>query len=132
MSGRRSLAQKLGLSIEQTQGLIDSDFAAKAALREQWQNEIKSDANLAGPQFEQKRDQGRAAVVRFGGTELLDVLDKTGLGDFPPFMRFITKLGAAMGEPRHADTGDPVPAKKDVLREMFDKSPGLFTANAKA
>lgn len=118
ISRLESRARKLNLSPEQAQGMLDEDYAHMAAQRAAWREALKSDPELSGD-LATKIDQGRAVIAKHGGGELLEALNTSGLGDFPPFVKFIVALGAQSGEPRSVVTSDKS-AKGDPLRAMFN------------
>ena len=101
--------KELGLSQEQAQKLVDFDVKYRVAhhekaqqefqqARKEWVTQIKSDAELGGAAFNTTVKNAGKAVKQFGDAELQDLLNKTGLGDHPSFVRAFSKIGALLGE----------------------------------
>ena len=99
-------AHKLGLSQRQAAGLMDyyqklSGESAGQIAQMQSQDREASVADLRkefGAAFDERLSQAKDAVKHFGGDQLLQVLDETGLGNNPDLVKAFAKIGKAMGD----------------------------------
>ncbi len=104
-------AHELGLSPKQAQqlaekyaghalaardaiGLTPDGKPAEEALRAEW-----------GREFDTRKQQAQQAVKEFGGPELVEFLQRTGLGNNPAMVRAWAKIGAELSEDRPAGMG---------------------------
>lgn len=103
------LARELNLSQEAAQKLVDiyasrmSAFASaqqEQALqqRQGWEAAVRSDKDLGGQNLESTLNAGKQALAKFGSPELVNLLNHTGLGSNPEFVRFCATVGKAMAE----------------------------------
>ena len=121
------LARELNLSQEAAQKLVDiyasrmSAFASaqqEQALqqRQGWEAAVRSDKDLGGQNLESTLNAGKQALAKFGSPELVNLLNHTGLGSNPEFVRFCATVGKAMAEDTFhrggSGSGTPDPAKK--------------------
>lgn len=131
-----AIARELGLGNEAAQKLVDRDVAlvaeqatAQAALIEAWKPggveyvkrdaawvaEAKADKDIGGEKFPIALEKAQQALAKFG-PELKTYLDQTGLGSHPAAIKFLAKVGAAMGEaaPVVGSIGGTPKAKSDA------------------
>lgn len=73
----------------------DADWKAQ---QQKWAEEIKADNTFGGQNFDANVQGAQALMRQFGDPELADYLDRTGLGAYPPLVRFMMKLGRAAAE----------------------------------
>lgn len=104
-------AKELNLSQEAAQALIDYDAkrvqsqteAAEAAWNDQvaeWQSTVQNDEEMGKGNYESSMALANKAVDAFGGPELRNFLDESGLGNHPDLIRAFYKAGKAIGEDR--------------------------------
>ncbi len=131
------LAQDLGLSPEQAQKLYDSGMGADGVVakinrqalesyNQAWAQEIQSDPELGGGNLEMtKHNVAKAMAV--ADNDLKDFLSKSGLGNFPPLVRYLNKVGKQL----HSDMdfignrAAPAQEEKDWAALLYDHSPNL-------
>lgn len=98
-----------GLSQIQAQKLIDvyaSQIQAQDKAREdsytqinqEWVNEAKSDKEIGGDNFNENVGMAKRAIDKFGTPALVEVLNQTGLGNHPEFIRLLTRVGKTIAE----------------------------------
>ena len=124
------IAKELGLSQEAAQKLVDLQVAAAArsveaqkAQAAQWFNDVKADKDLGGQNFTTTAKNTVAAMDRFGDQALKDLLNTTGLGNHPAFVRWASKVGAAMAEDAVHPADLPAAPRKSTAEVMYDKTP---------
>ena len=100
------IAHGLGLSPQQLQGLVDfyaghQAEAFAAAGRARQLEETRATETLRaewGPDYTVKLSQAARAARYFGGDELVNLLNESGLGNNPQLIRAFEKAGALLGE----------------------------------
>lgn len=103
------VAKELGLNNEQANKVVglyaekvmDMQKAQTEAWNKQvsdWASELKSDPDFGGAKFEENAEIARMAINKFGGDELKQALNDTGLGNHPAFVKWAYKIGMAMSE----------------------------------
>jgi hypothetical protein len=103
------LAKELNLTQEQAQAFVDlysgkqtalADANAKAwtDLRGDWVKTAKADKEFGGQNFDANVGVAKNALKAFGTPELNEALSLTGVGDHPEFIRFVYRIGKAIGE----------------------------------
>jgi hypothetical protein len=108
-----ALAKSAGLSQEAAQAeLVKHAEVVNAALEYQqqqsvaqlqqlstgWAEAVKSDPVLGGANFDTTATNARLAVNTFGSPELKQLLNETGYGNHPEFVRFCNKIGKLLRE----------------------------------
>jgi hypothetical protein len=91
---------------------------AHAKLVETWTEQVKTDKEIGGDQLEQNLGIARKALEQFGTPELKDVLNSTGLGNHPAFVKAFLKIGKAISEDGFVK-GAPKGADIDPARKLF-------------
>lgn len=115
----RTVAKELNLTQEQAQRMADlgARQAQKAAganvevikqARAEWSASAAADKEFGGEGFKANMAYARKALDTFGTPELRNVLNGSGLGDHPEFIRFMYRTGKAIS----ADTFVPGGAAK--------------------
>lgn len=91
--------------------------------RQEWVNTVKKEFGRA---FDERVDLAVRAVETFGGTELVQWLDQTGMGDHPMFVKMFAKIGQQMQEalasPNQSRgwTMTPDTARQEIARAQRD------------
>lgn len=109
MDSFTAAAKDLGLQSAQAQKLVDAYAAAQAANAEaaeaqwqqqqaEWQQQLKADKDVGGQAFERNIQMANQALSRFGGAELVQLLQSTGLSNHPGFVKFAVSVGKAMAD----------------------------------
>ena len=132
-----TLAHELKLSNEQAQKLWEMGLGEKGAvaqinqrailnLNHQWAEEIKQDAQLGGSNLDTTRHNvGKA--ISYADDELKTFLQQSGLGNFPPLVRYLNRIGKQLGSDMSFVSGRPSPEPKqeDWLSKLYNNSPDL-------
>lgn len=103
------LARELNLTQEAAQKLVDIYAGRMSAFnsaqqaqalqqRQGWEESVRSDKELGGHNLDATLAAGKQALNQFGTPELVNLLNHTGLGSNPEFVRFCAKVGKAMAE----------------------------------
>ena len=63
-----------------------------------WGDELRADKEVGGPDFKQNAAAARMAIKTFFPPSLVPVLNQTGMGSYPDFVRGMVRIGKLMGE----------------------------------
>lgn len=103
------LARKLDLPNDQAQALLEHQVGLEGAIvekqlaaletsRGKWLEDVRADKEIGGANFQATAEDCRRAVDKFAPKELKELLDATGYGNHPAFVRFAAAIGKAMRE----------------------------------
>lgn len=102
-------AKELKLTNEQAQKLVDMQADAESAfqekaetkwkqLTESWVEEVKTDKDLGGDNFEQTMKLADTAMTQFATPEFKEALNESGYGNHPELVRVFARIGKVMAE----------------------------------
>ena len=91
---------------------------AHAQLVETWTEQVKTDKEIGGDKLDENLGVARKAIDTFGSPELKELLNSTGLGNHPEFVKLAFKVGKAISEDRFV-TGSPKGPETDMAKKMF-------------
>lgn len=83
----------------------------QSALRAEWANTVKADPELGGANFDKTVAMSAVALNKFFDQETRDMLNVTGLGNFPGVVKGFAKMGAHFAEGEIV-TGEAAPLTK--------------------
>lgn len=132
-----NLAQDLGLSPEQAQKLYDSGMGENGVIaqinrqtieryNQTWAQEIQADPELGGGNLAMtQHNVGKAMAM--ADNELKDFLRNSGLGNFPPLVRYLNKVGQHLNSDMNfiGNRAAPAQQEKDWAALLYDHSPNL-------
>lgn len=125
--------KELGLTQEQAQKLVDTQFnaTAKALERNQkemgdqiaaetaaWAKASRDDKEFGGTNFEANAKIANKALAAFGSPELRQVLIESGYANHPAFVRLFWTIGQKLAESA-APTGGTPPAQKTTPERVL-------------
>lgn len=123
-----SVAKELGLTQDAGQKLIDlyekavgAQQAAWDAQAAKWPEQVKADPDLGGANFDKTKAEVSRVMAKFGTVELRQYLTDTKLGDHPELVRFVAKIGRAMGEDQVGNTSGQGAPEKTLEQIMYGK-----------
>lgn len=119
------VAKELGLSNEQAQRLVDfqtqlakGQIDAYQAQQVEWVNQMKTDPEIGGEKYAETTAMAVKAFNQFGGVELKEYLESTGLGNFPPLVKAFAAIGKALSDDSFAP-GMGVSDQKSAAQRIF-------------
>ena len=139
----KGIAKELQLKSEGAQKLVDlhlnfvnnlaKEFADAGTKRAaDWMKAVESDPDLGGSKIKDTSLTVHMAVQKFGGDEFRKSVDEMGLGNWPPLVKFLHRVGATLKDDTAAIGATPAatPTNDDEAfhRSLYDKSPGMFSA----
>ena len=83
----------------QMEGAEEAQNAQLKESIEGWVAEAKADPELGGADFDKNAGIARTAIDAFASDGMKEILDKTGMGSHPEFVRFALQIGRKMAEP---------------------------------
>lgn len=123
-------ARELNLPQDKAQAVVDmgvklmqAQQANQAALvqrtQEQWRNEVVNDKEIGGQALAENLSYAAKVLDTFA-PDLRGVLDETGLGDHPAFVKAFVKIGKAISEDRLVGGAQQTPgAISDPAAKLF-------------
>lgn len=102
----KEVAKDLNLSQEAAQKMLDKMGPVVAqrqaqqveALRSQWAEQSTADKEFGGEKLTENLGVARKALDTFGSPELKSLLNESGLGNHPEFIRLLYRAGKAISE----------------------------------
>lgn len=102
----KEIAKELNLSQEAAQKMLDKMAPAVAqrqsqqleSLRGQWAEQSTADKEFGGDKLTENLGVARKALDTFGSPELKSLLNESGLGNHPEFIRLLYRAGKAISE----------------------------------
>lgn len=135
----KATAKELGLKSEQAQKVFDLYAGAQKAQAEatqkaleaeskQWVDAVKADKDIGGANLQASLVAANKAVHQFGGPELHQLLDATGLGNHPLVVKTFARIGKAIAEDSSAGTRGANGGNSEEARHraLYPNSPELF------
>ena len=100
----KDVAKELNLSQEAAQKMLDKMAPVVAqrqsqqmeAFRSQWAEQSTTDKEFGGEKLSENLGVARKALDTFGSTELKSLLNESGLGNHPEFIRLLYRAGKAI------------------------------------
>lgn len=123
-------ARELNLPQDKAQAVVDMGVkllqahqASQAALvqqtQEQWRNEVVNDKEIGGQALAENLSYAAKVLDTFA-PDLRGVLDETGLGNHPAFVKAFVKIGKAISEDRLVGGAQQTPgAISDPAAKLF-------------
>lgn len=137
MDGFKATAKEIGLDSPKAQQLADLYLEHQQALAKaheeearavvaQWRAEVDQDKEFGGAALQENLALAAKAIDRFGGEELRQVLEQSGFGDHPAFVRAFIRIGKQLREDSIAGTS-AAPASQlspeERLRRRYPNTP---------
>lgn len=127
------VAKDLNLSQEAAQKMLDKMAPTVAqrqvqqleALRGQWAEQSTADKEFGGDKLQENLGVARKALDTFGSTELKSLLNESGLGNHPEFIRLLYRAGKAISEDSFVG-GAPAGGSKPKATSNADYASSLY------
>lgn len=108
------IMKELGCSNEQAQKLADvfvkqvsarrsADIELLANEVKGWEEELRNDEEIGGTKLSENLSYTAKVLMKYGGPDVRQLLDDTGLGSHPGFVRMMVKLGKAVSNDEWVD-----------------------------
>ena len=123
-------AKELGLSQKGAQKLVDFKAEMDKHAMENWRNHLgdlktkaQADPEIGGAKYEAAVASGRSAVAKFGTPAFRQMLNQYGVGAHPEMIKFMAKIGQAMGETPTVGEGTAAGGTNKPLHEKLYTHP---------
>ncbi|OAM32630.1 hypothetical protein [Eikenella sp. NML070372] len=99
-------AREIGLDNDQANlmlgrmaGMLEQRHGAQMeALSNQWAQQSRTDAEFGGDKLNENMAVAKRALQQYGSPELTDLLNQSGLGNHPAFIRMFYRVGLTLRE----------------------------------
>lgn len=121
------IAKDLNLTQEAAQKIVDKMAPAMQArqvevlqkARQEWAEAVKSDQEIGGEKLNENLAVAKKAMDAFGSPGLRALLNESGLGNHPEFVRFVYRAGKAISEDGFVPGGRASAAQADPAKRLF-------------
>lgn len=124
-----SFARDRGLSNDDAQKLLDGEVDRIVQVQERikedhakrsevWVSELRQDDDFGGERFDANVGFAKKVITKFGDETLIKALDESGLGNFPPLVKMMSRIGKAMSDDSLILSGQ-APGRKKSMEEIF-------------
>lgn len=120
------IAKELKLPQDQAQKLVDlyakrvqGQVEAHKTLVEGWATSVKADKDIGGDKLPESLATARKAVDAFGSPELKNLLNTSGLGNHPEFVKLMYRAGKAISEDRFVIGGESGAVNTDIAKSLY-------------
>lgn len=141
----KTLFHSLGLNAKQAAGVLDlynttlneGHDAQQGQLAASRESTMQALTKEWGPNINAKLELAKATLQKFGGHDLIEHLDSSGLGNNPQLIKMLEKIGSVISEDRidgkgiQLDVSNSTTAVQEISRLKIDKDfqRALNTAN---
>jgi hypothetical protein len=126
-------AKERGLTQEQAQKDIDravalltkqQDALTQSILdtRKAWEDATRADNDIGGDALEENLGFAKTALETFGTPALVEVLNQTGFGNHPEFIRLLARVGDALGEDKFV-AGKTATPQRSSAQILYPNNP---------
>lgn len=124
--------KELGLNATQAQGLVDTYMASMKASNEasekafeqqtkDWEATARADAEIGGAKFDASVARAHKTMSAFGSPELVRLMNTTGFGNHPEFIRFFSKVGEKISEDTMHRPGEQGSGARSIEERLYGK-----------
>jgi len=136
----KEFCKKLGLNGQQAQAItsvldkaeqgFNDDLQGRFNTQVQtWRQEVQNDPELGGQNFANTKLNIGRVMQKFGNDEVRGLLNRTGLGYNPSFVRFMNAIGSVLGNDTGFVSSNPAVQKQQTrsnqLRSIYNNSKDL-------
>ncbi len=126
LEGLKTLGKELNLTQDAAQKVFDlgvklqaNNQAAWQAQMQKWVGEVKADKEIGGDKLPENLSVAKKAVDHFGGQELKDYLDSTGLGNHPGLIKAFYRIGKSISEDTFVPGGKNTGTAKSLEQRLY-------------
>lgn len=136
----KNFAKQLGLNGKQAQAITSVLDKAQQGFNEdlkgrfdtqvgEWRKAVQNDPELGGQNFANTKLNIGRVMQRFGNPEVRQLLNTSGIGYNPAFVRFMNAVGSVLGNDTGYVNGTQAPTQQQtrssVLQGIYSNSPDL-------
>jgi len=128
------VAKELNLTQDAAQKVLDRmapKMEARQAqqietLRTQWADSSKVDKEFGGEKLSENLSTAKKALDQFGTPELRSLLNESGLGNHPEFIRFMFRAGKSISEDRYVGQANGAAPTQGRPRDFASQAAFLY------
>jgi hypothetical protein len=128
------VAKELNLTQDAAQKVLDRmapKMEARQAqqietLRTQWADSSKVDKEFGGEKLSENLSTAKKALDQFGTPELRSLLNESGLGNHPEFIRFMFRAGKSISEDRYVGQANGAAPTRGQPRDFASQAAFLY------
>lgn len=125
-----ALAKERGLSNEAAQELLNGEHAAldkyvskqtEALVQKDqaWVAQLQADPDFGRDKFAENVEHAKRFLQKFGDPELMEQLEKSRLGNFPPLVKALSRAGRAMAPDQIVNASSSGGEKKSLEARLY-------------
>ena len=92
---------------------------AMKAEHQRWIEAGKADPEIGGDKYKESAELAKRVVDKFATKELIEGLEKSGLGNYHEFVRFVSRIGRAMDSDKLIIGDSAKNDPKDIAERMY-------------
>ena len=104
------------------QAQTEAQAEALSDLKQTWINKTKADKELGGDKHDEKLAIARKALDQFGNDELINVLERSGIGHHPELIRAFYNVGQKISEDKIISGNNPTNTKPELSKTLYPHS----------
>ena len=126
----KNFAKQLGLNGKQAQAGFNEDLQGRFNTQvSEWRKAVMNDPEIGGQNFANTKLNIGRVMQRFGNPEVSALLNQSGIGYNPAFVKFINAVGSVLGNDTGYVNGTQATPQRnnrsDALRSIYNNSPNL-------
>lgn len=103
----------IGLQVKAQSQASETASREWDTLQNDWKKQSEADPEIGGAKYAANVAASKQLITQFGGEKLQQVLETTGAGNHPEFLRFMSRIAPSLLEARPVTPATPQPAKKE-------------------
>ena len=107
--------------------LAERSMAKLTEAKQQWYQQSLQDKEFGGDKIGENLDVARKALDAFASTELRSLLNESGLGNHPEFIRMLFRAGKAISEDGYVGPSAGSGASKNMPRDFNGLAAALYS-----
>lgn len=107
---------------EAIDGFYDSLQSQHESLVKDWAEQVKTDKELGGENYNRSIELAKRVAHRFGSEKFIEVLDSSGYGNHPELIRMLSRIGSAMGNDEFVRPGNQAKSERSIEEIFYGKT----------
>lgn len=108
------------LYVKRLSAAREAQLTADRELLTTWQNEIKADPEIGGAALKENLAAVSRVLSKYAGPEFVEYLDRSNLGNYPPFVKAMVKMAKDLSDDSFIPGGRGGGTGGDPMKEAAD------------
>lgn len=108
------------LYVKRLSAAREAQLTADRELLATWQNEIKADPEIGGAALKENLAAVSRVLSKYAGPEFVEYLDRSNLGNYPPFVKAMVKMAKDLSDDSFIPGGRGGGTGGDPMKEAAD------------